>query len=403
MTAHLQVLFLVLAIFLGALGCGKDAKVAVQSSAKPEPIPVLTEQAESRKLEKSISVTGSLNADESVVISPEISGRVTAIHADFGQSVRKGEVLAELDKAEYQIAVERTRAALNQALARIGLKPGQESTPPDSTAATRQSQAQLEDAKFKFESASKLLKTGDISQERYTELEKAYHARQAALEATQDDLLTMWSNMQSLRADLKLAEKRLNDTVLRAPFDGAILQKHVSIGQYVKDNTAILTLVKTSPMRLRVELPESDAGSVQVGTSLVFTTDAAPGAEYHAIVRQLNPSLDSKSRTLTVEARIQESDKRLRPGMFVQVRLITDRASDVVMVPRRAIYSVAGLTKLFVIQGGKASEKKIGPGREQNGWIEVPSQDVHAGDLVAVSNLATLTNGSDVRIERRSK
>ena len=342
---------------------GKPAEVEA-STRKAEPPTVAVATAESRTLEKSLLVTGSLVADESVTISPEISGRVIAIRADFGQAVRKGDVVAELDRTEFQIQVERSRAALNQALARLGLKPGQETTPPSSTASIRQAQAQLDDAKFKYESAAKLVKTGDISQERFNELEKAYHARQAAFESTQDDLRTMWMSMESLRAEVKLAEKRLGDTVLRAPFDGSIAQKHVSIGQYVKDNTAILTLVKTYPLRLRLDVPENASAAVHPGTGLVFTTDAAPGTTFHATVRELNPSLDAKNRSLTAEARLTENDKRLRPGMFVQVRLVTDRAGEVVMVPKRAIYSVAGLTKLFIIKDDRAveTEDRAGPG-----------------------------------------
>jgi RND family efflux transporter MFP subunit len=207
-------------------------------------------------------------------------------------------------------------------------------------------------------------------------------------------------NMESLRAEVKLAEKRLNDTVLRAPFDGAVTQKHVSAGQYVKDNTPIVTLVKTWPLRLRADLPESGAGTVRPGASLVFTTDAAPGIEFHATVRELNPSLDARNRTLTVEARLAENDNRLRPGMFVQVRLIQDRASAVVMVPKAAVYSIAGLTKVFVVRDDKASEHKIPPGRELDGWMEVPSDQIRAGDQVATNNTAVLTDGAEVRVSR---
>ena len=396
MTCKFQLI--AIAPFILLASCSRSAKPSeVQAAGKrPDPVAVTTALAQSRKIEKSIAVTGSLMADESVTISPEISGRIVAIHADFGQNVRKGQVLAELDKTEYQIAVDRSRAALNQALARVGMRPGADMKEPSSSAAIRQAQAQLDDAKFKYESAAKLVKTGDISQERYTEIEKAYRARQAGFENSQDELRTLWINTDALRSEVKLAERRLSDTVLRAPFDGAITQKNLSEGQFVKDNTAILTLVKTWPLRLRVELPESEAGTVRAGTGLAFTTDAAPGVDFHATVRELNPSLDAKNRTLTVEARLAENDRRLRPGMFVQVRMIQDRASEVVMVPRRAIYSIAGLTKVFVIRGGKAQERKIGPGRELDGWMEVPADLVHSGDAVAVSNLATLTDGMDV-------
>lgn len=378
-------------------GCAKkpDPKAVEAASHKAlEALPVTASPAQLRKIDRVISVTGSLNADESVTVNSEVVGKVTSIRFDFGQAVHKGDVLAEIDKLEYQIQVERAKAALAQALARLGLSPGQETVPPTSTANTRQAEAQLEDAKFKFESAAKLVKSGDISQERYTELEKAYRARQAGFESSRDEVRTQWASMESLRSDVKLAEKRLNDATMRAPFDGIVSQKHVSVGQYLKDNMPIVTLVKTNPLRLRVEVPETAAGVVKVGTLLTFTTDAIPGKEFQAVVRELNPSLDAKSRSLTAEARFNVSDSRLRPGMFAQVNLVLARSVEVVMVPKQALYSIAGLTKLFIIRDGKAIERRVIPGIEQGGWVEVPVDAVTASDRVAVSNLGALVNGS---------
>lgn len=259
----------------------------------------------------------------------------------------------------------------------------------------------MEDAKFKFESAAKLVKSGDISQERYTELEKAYRARQAGYESTRDDLRMQWASTESLRADVKLAEKRLNDATMRAPFDGIVAQKHVSVGQYLKDNMAIVTLVKTNPMRLRVDVPETASGVVKVGTLLTFTTDAIPGKEFQAVVRELNPSLDAKSRSLTAEARFVASDSRLRPGMFAQVNLVLGRSVETIMVPKAALYSIAGLTKLFIIRDGKAVERRLIPGVEQGGWVEVPADAVGPNDKVAVSNLGALVNGSAVTVTEK--
>ena len=388
-----------------AVGCGQkvDPKAAAEAAAKktPDALPVTAAMAETRRIDRVISVTGSLNPDEIVTINSEVVGKITAIRFDFGQAVRKGDVLAEIDRQEYQIQVERAKGSLGQALARLGLSTGQENVAPTSTASMRQAEAQLEDAKFKFESAAKLVKTGDISQERYTEMEKAYRARQAAFESTRDDLRTQWASMESLKADVRLAEKRLNDATMRAPFDGIVSQKHVSVGQFVKDNVAIITLVKSSPMRLRVEVPETASGVVKVGTTLTFTTDAIPGKEFQAVVRELNPSLDMKSRSLVAEARFVASDARLRPGMFAQVNLVLGRSVDVVMVPKAALYSIAGLTKLFIIRDGKALERRVMPGVEQGGWVEVPSDSVSASDRVAVTNLGALVNGSTVT-ERKS-
>ncbi len=385
-----------IALIATLAGCS-HSKQEAQASKAADPIDVKLIAAQSRTLEKSIAVTGSLAPDETVTIASEVAGKVVGINTDFGKTVRKGDVVAQIDRTEYQIAVERTRAALNQSLARLGLKPGEENTPPASTASMRLAQAQMEDAKFKYESAARLVKTGDVSQERFTEVEKAYRARQAAFESSQDELRMLWMSMESLKAELKLAEKRLNDTVIRAPFDGAIMQKHVSPGQYIKDNVPILTIVKVTPLRLRVEAPESATWNIKIGTPLTFSTDAAPGVTFHASVREMNPSLDAKNRTLTAEARLVENDPRLRPGMFVQVRLVTERASETVMVPKQAIFTVAGLTKVFVVSNGKAVEHRIAPGREDAGWIEAPADQIHPGDMIATSNVAMLVNGSDVK------
>jgi RND family efflux transporter MFP subunit len=308
-----------------------------------------------------------------------------------------------MDKQEYQLQVDRTRAALNQALARLGLNPGQENTPPESTPAMRQAQAQADDARFKADNAAKLVKSGDISQERFTELEKAYRARQAAFEMTRDDMRVQMANMDSFRADLKLAQKHLADTVVRAPFDGAITQKLVSPGQYIKENTTVLALVKSNPLRLLAELPESAAGEIRTGSTLTFTTDAIPDKVFHAVVRELNPSLDSKSRSLTAEARLTESDGRLRPGMFVQVQLVTARNAEVVLIPTEAIYTVAGLTKVFIIRDGHAVECRVTPAAVHAGWMEVPPEQIRAGEMVAVSNLPALVNGAEVTSSARAK
>ena len=270
-------------------------------------------------------------------------------------------------------------------------------TPPESTPGLRQVLAQVEDAKFKYESASKLVKSGDVSQERFTELEKAYRARQAGVELARDEMRVSWMGVTALEADLKIFQKRRGDTILRAPFDGEIGEKLAAVGQFVKDNTPLLRLVKTNPLRLRAEIPEAAAGTVKIGTQLVFTTDAVPGATFTAVVRQLNPSLDSRSRTLSAEARLVQADARLRPGMFVQVRLVTQAAARMVAVPRQSIYSVAGLTKLFVIQNGVAKLVTFTPGAEIDGWVEVPNDVVQKGDQVAMTQLGMLTNGTKVR------
>jgi RND family efflux transporter MFP subunit len=273
---------------------------------------------------------------------------------------------------------------------------------PETTPSIRQAQAQMEDARSKFRTAESLVKTGDISQERFTEMQKQYQARLAVYEAARDEARTLMAQVQALKAEVALARKRLNDATVRAPFDGSVSEKLLSPGQYIKENTPIVTLVKTHPLRLRVEVPETAAGVVKEGSTLTFTTDAAPGSRFSAVVRELNPALDPKSRTLTAEARLTQSDPRLRPGMFVQVELVVKKGTEAIIVPKRAIYSVAGLTKVFTVRDGRAVEHRIATGQEVGEWVAVPREAVNAGDQVAISGLQQLVNGLPVKAQPRS-
>ncbi len=386
----------VLASALLLFSCGKK-EAPVQAAKAEAPLAVKTVAVETRQVNRTLSLTGSLVPDDTINVVFEIPGHINSIAVDFGQSVRKGQVLAQLDRTELNLQLERAKSAVSQALARMGLDPNQTNVTPESTPAIRQAQAQMEDALTKFESAQKLYKSGDISQQRFVEMEKSFQARQAALQAQKDELRMQLASISALRADVGLVEKRLNDTVLRAPFDAIVSSRSAAPGQYVKEGATILTLVKAFPLRLRVEVPESDVVSAQIGTTLTFTTDAAPGAEFHAVVRQLNPQLDAKSRTLVAEARPVENDARLRPGSFVQVKLVSKTPQTVNVVPKNAIYYIAGLSKVFALRGGKAAEIRFQPGVEVDGRVEVPGDVLKPEEKVATSSLDALFNGRAVQ------
>lgn len=390
--------FLILALILGGVACGPGARQTSPPPKKPTPVQVQVARAETRLLDRAISVTGSLLADETLTVVSEVAGKLESVRFDFGQNVRKGDVLAQIERTEYELQLARSKAALAQALARLGLDPAQAQQKPETTPAMRQMLAQLEDARFKFENAKKLVATGDISRERFSELEKAYQARLAAYEATQDEMRTGWASVEALRAEVRLAEKRLADTTIRAPFDATVSERKAAAGQYIKENTPILTMVKAHPLRLRLEVPETASGVVRPGTALEFTTDAVPGAQFRATVQHLNPAINEQSRMLVVEARLSSPDPRLRPGMFAQVRLILERGVAAVMVPQQAVYSVAGLTKVFVVRGGKVVECRVPPGRVVDGLMEVPSEAIRQGEQVVVGNLAQLIDGQEVQI-----
>jgi RND family efflux transporter MFP subunit len=383
-------------LLLALAGCAK--KEVAKEVKKAEAVSLKTAAVEERMAARTVDLTGSLVPDETVNLSSEVQGRIAAIHADFGQTVRKGQVIVELDRRELEWQVERARAAQTQALARLGLSSSNPDALPTTTAAIRQAEALFEDAKTKHQNGLKLLTGGDIAKERVTELEKQLDLRRAALDQAKDELNVQLAQVRSLAADVKLAAKRLDDTQVRAPFDGMVSQRMLSPGQFIKDNTPILTVVKTSPLRLRVDVPESVLSMVRPGATLSFSTEAAPGASFTAVVRQLNPAIDARSRSLTVEARLTKEDARLKPGSFVQLQLNTTANSAATVVPRVAVYRIAGLSKFFVVKNGRALERRFEPGLEFGDFVEVPSGLTQPGDRVAVTNLAMLSDGLAVAV-----
>jgi membrane fusion protein, multidrug efflux system len=390
-------------LVLGACSKGPKApdKVSAANETAPKVATVTAATAELRPLDRTVDVTGSLAPEDTTTMSSEVPGRIANIRYDFGQAVRKGDVVIELDKQELQLQVERTRAALTQSLARLGLDPNAADAPA-TTATLRQAEAQMEDARSKYDNAKKLVDTGDISRERYEELEKSLRARQAAVDVVRDDVRTQWANVQAIRTDLKLAEKRLGDATIRAPFDGVVSQRLVAPGQYVKDNVGLITLVKTYPLRLNVDIPEVAAAAVRVGTQLEFTTEAVPDKTFRAVVRELNPSLDSRSRSLSVQARIEGTNAALKPGMFVQVKLTLAKGQKVMMVPENAIITIAGLSKMFAVRQGKAVELHVTPGVHADGWVEVTDAELQPGETVATSALNELVNGASVNVSGKA-
>ena len=396
-----NVAFLFAAVLFAA-GCSKkETPTEVKASAPPPKIEVTAGLAEVRKVERIVNITGSLAPEETTNVSTEVSGRVERVYVDFGSYVKKGQLLAELQKTEIALNLERGRANLAQAMARIGLTPNQAGVRPESTPAIRQAEAQMLDARFKYESARKLVATGDIAKERFEEIEKAYQARQAAFDGMRDDLRVQLANIEALRADVGILEKRLRDTRIVAPFDGQISERMAAPGQYIKENAPYFTIVKNYPLRLRADIPETAVMAVRPGTEQNFTTDAVPGATFKAVVREINHSLDPRSRSLPAEARLTSNDASLKPGMFVQVQLVAAHAVDAVMVPKEALFQVAGLTKIFTIHDGKAVEHRISPGVELDGLIEAGASSVQPGDLVVTSSLPMLVTGAELAVKNR--
>jgi RND family efflux transporter MFP subunit len=386
---------------VSGVACGKDtasARAAARAKAQ-EPRPVRVVVAAVGRFPRTVTVTGTLAADEEVVAGFKVAGRVSEIAVDLGSPVRKGQVLARLDPTDFRLRVEQAEAALRQVRAGLGLpRDGSgESVDPEKTALVREARAVLEEARLNRDRMARLWEKNyiarsevDASQSRLLVAESRY---QAALEEIR--------NRQELLAErssgLALARQQLDDAVLSAPIDGAVRERRASVGEYLAAGAPVFGLVRVHPLRLRVAVPERDAPSVRVGQAVRVLLEGDPAAHAGRVAR-LSPSIQEQNRTLNVEAEVANRDGRLRPGSFARAEIVVEADRNAVMVPASTVVAFAGLEKVFVVKDGKAVEQRIRTGRRSGDRVEI-LEGVAAGDPV-VADPGSLVGGTPVTVTR---
>jgi RND family efflux transporter MFP subunit len=405
----ISAILLIGAIFAGGFYFtkkNKDAKAAtataktasaISTSAgnnSAAPVEVTTAAAISRGLPQTVEVVGSLTADEEVVVSSQIAGEITALNIDFGSYVQKGQIIAQIDQRDALLRIEQSELQLKQTMARIGMKEGVKFDPLQ-TPDVMQVKAQLDWTKMDLDRATKLVEAGDVPRTIYDQALTQKNLAQARYQAALDAISQQVAIVEQQRAAINLSRKSLTDTVVRSPISGAVKEKFQARGAFVPVGGKIVSIVRTNPIRLRADIPESSVSAVRVGQTISVTTDAFPNRTFMGRVTRLGTSLSEQTRALPVEAVIANPANTLRPGMFAKSQLVTNRNGSAIMVPTKAIFTIAGIIKVFVIENGKAVEKLVKTGLTDGELIEI-TEGVNEGDQVATSNLDKLQQGSNV-------
>jgi RND family efflux transporter MFP subunit len=372
------------------------ANAAASATATPEAaIEVTSAAAITRNLQRSVEVVGSLAADEEVVVSAQAAGELTQLNVDFGSFVTQGQVIGIIDQRDAKLRVEQAEAALKQTYARLGMKEGGRFD-PQQAADVRVAKASLDLAKVELDRQTRLIENGDISRAIYDQAQSKYRSEQARYQAALDAINQQLALVEQQQAALALARKTITDTVVRAPITGAVKEKTAARGTYLAPGGKIVSLVKINPLRLRADIPEYAAAIVRRGQTMKLNVEAVPDRTFSGRVVRIGPSLNEQTRALTVEAQVANPGNILRPGMFAKSQLITAPNAPALMVPQRAIANVAGLSKVFVIENGKVSEREVQTGTTDGELIEIKS-GVREGEVVATSNLDKLSTGSLVK------
>lgn len=406
---HLALLLAALALAFFASACSRKAetgaepaaeaagktagKAAAAPTAEP-PVEVTTTAAITRTLQRGVDVVGSFTADEEVVVSAQAPGELAQLNVDFGSFVQAGQVIATIDQRDAKLKIEQAEASLKQTLARLGMKEG---AVFDATqnADVKVAKAQLDWTKMDLDRATKLVEQGDVSRSIYDQAQTQNNLAQARYQAALDAVNQQLAVVEQQRSALSLAKKALADTLVRAPISGAVKEKHTARGAYLPVNGRIVTLVKINPLRLRADIPEASAAAVRTGQQMTLTVEAFPNRTFTGRIVRIGPSLNEQTRALTVEAQVANPGNLLRPGMFAKSSLITAPNAAAVLVPSKAVITVAGLSKVFVIANGKAEEKIVTIGVNDGEMIEI-KEGVSNGQTLATSNLDRLQTGSAV-------
>ena len=375
------------------VSCSKSGS-APQAAEPAKPRPVTVTTAQLRPMERITTATGSLAAQEQATLSVKVPGRLQTLVVDLGSEVKKGDLIARVDPGDYELRVRQAAAALSQARALLGLPLDNTNdvVELEKTSLVRQAKAVLNEATRNRDRIQNLAKTGISPASELDTAESAYVVAVNRYEAALEESRTRQATLEQRRAELDLAQKQLSDTSLRAPFDGAVQSRLAGLGEYQQSGTPVVTLVRTDPLRLRLEVAERDAAGVRLGQPLRLRVEGHTNLIAGKIAR-LSPAISEQSRMLIVEADIP-NDGALRAGQFVRAEIVTNERDTGLAVPAAAIVAFAGLEKVVTIADGKALEKTVTTGRRGGDWVEIIT-GLKPGETV-VLNPGNLRTGQPV-------
>ena len=374
-------------------------KKAESGSAGAAPRAVKLVPAGEATVARTVSATGTLAADEQVVLGTKVVGRLAEITVDLGSLVKQGQPVGRIDPKDYQYRLDQAMAALKQARVRLGLPADGDDDRVDltQTAVVRQAKAQLDQAQLNRDRLAQLWERQLVAR---AELDAAVSALQVA-DGRYQDALEEVQNRQGMllqrRSEVELARQQIADTVIASPIEGAVVERQASVGQYLAAGAPVVTLVRLHPLRLRLSVPEREAISVRQGQPVRVSVEG-DATVYPGRVARLSPAVAEQNRTLLIEAEVPNTSNRLRPGSFAKAEVVVQADDRIVTVPTTALITFAGVEKVLTVRDGKSEELRVTTGRRLGDRVEILT-GLKAGQPV-VDPAGNLTGGQAVTVEK---
>ncbi|WP_437328411.1 efflux RND transporter periplasmic adaptor subunit [Sorangium sp. So ce381] len=351
-----------------------------------------------RPLAQTLDISGTLVADETSEAATQVGGLVVSVAIDVGSRVKKGDPLVVLDARNVALQSQAASAAVAQARAKLALQDGAspKGIDPDQVPEVRAAKQSMELAKSEAERVKQLYDQGAVPQSTWDAARTQAQNATAQYEAAVNGIRATVASLTSAQAQAGLASKAVSDTTVRAPFDGAVAEKRISVGEYASPGRVVAVVVRDNPLRLRIDVPEADIANIEVGKPVSVSVASFPGRLFPGVVKRIGASLKASSRTLPVEAEFDNSEGKLRPGLFAQGELtLTGESRTAILVPESAVGTSGTSARVFVKSGDRVTERLVKPGRKIDGLVEVVGP-LSEGEEVAIDKVNELADGIEV-------
>lgn len=382
---------------VSSAACSRAQTAGQAGGAEEKAQAVQVEPVRQESIRRAIEVVGTLAAEDEVTLSAQAEGQVSRIVADLGDRVTAGQTLVELDREKPQYSVDQQTAAFARALAKYGASDIEHLPAIEDTPDVQKALAELEQAKQAADRARELGRRELLPKQTIDDADAMLRAKQASYNSALQNAKDLRAEIDASTASMKLAQRQLRDTNIRAPFDGYVQKRLVQLGEYVKMQAPVISVVRMDPLKLTAEIPEKMAPWVSVGQTVELHVDAYPDMTVLGKVSRISPAVNTTTRAFSFEARVPNDKSLLKPGTFARVHIESGKVDQVMTLAYSALQFRYGVNRVFVVTGDRLAAREIKIGDRIGDRVEV-LEGVKAGESVAVADADKLADGLKVSV-----